>query len=62
MVVVSDYAKGMVSEKTMRSLRKKFSGEKIIADTKPVHKDLMHELRMITPNLKEVSADGGTRA
>ena len=59
LVVVSDYAKGMVSQKTMQALRKKFSGEKIIADTKPVHKDLMRELCMITPNLKEVSLMAG---
>jgi D-beta-D-heptose 7-phosphate kinase/D-beta-D-heptose 1-phosphate adenosyltransferase len=59
MVVVSDYAKGMVSPKTMQALRKKFSGEKIIADVKPVHKDLMRELCMITPNLKEVSLMAG---
>lgn len=55
MVIISDYAKGMVSKKTMDLLRKKFSGNKIVADTKPIHKDLMHDLYIITPNLKEVS-------
>lgn len=55
MVIVSDYAKGMVSQGTMQILRKKFSGEKIVADSKPIHKNLMRGLCVITPNLKEVS-------
>jgi D-beta-D-heptose 7-phosphate kinase/D-beta-D-heptose 1-phosphate adenosyltransferase len=59
MVVVSDYAKGIVSKKTMALLRKRFTGDKIIADPKPVNKDHMRELHMITPNLKEVSAMTG---
>lgn len=59
MVIVSDYAKGMISEETMEMLRKKFSGEKIIADPKPIHKNLMRGLLVITPNLKETSAMAG---
>ena len=55
MVVISDYAKGMISPKTMQILRKKFSGEKIVADPKPIHKNLMRSLYLITPNLKEMS-------
>jgi D-beta-D-heptose 7-phosphate kinase/D-beta-D-heptose 1-phosphate adenosyltransferase len=54
-VVVADYAKGMVSKEAMTLLVKKFGGDKIIADPKPVHKDLMRNLLLITPNLKELS-------
>ena len=59
MVIVSDYAKGTVSQKTMQILRDRFSGEKIVVDTKPIHRNLMHGLCMITPNLKEMSAMAG---
>jgi D-beta-D-heptose 7-phosphate kinase/D-beta-D-heptose 1-phosphate adenosyltransferase len=59
MVIISDYAKGMVSQKTMRALRDRFSGEKIVVDTKPIHRNLMHDLCMITPNLKEMSVMAG---
>jgi D-beta-D-heptose 7-phosphate kinase/D-beta-D-heptose 1-phosphate adenosyltransferase len=60
MVIISDYAKGMISKETIQALRKKFPGEKIVADPKPVHKSLMHSICMITPNLKEVSLMAGT--
>ena len=60
MVVVADYAKGMISQKTMQLLRKKFSGEKIVADPKPIHRNLMRGLRVITPNLKEISLMAGS--
>ena len=59
MVIISDYAKGMVSGETMDVLRKKFSGDRIVADPKPVHKDLMRGLLVITPNLKETSLMAG---
>jgi D-beta-D-heptose 7-phosphate kinase/D-beta-D-heptose 1-phosphate adenosyltransferase len=59
MVIVSDYAKGMISKETMRMLRRKFSGDKIVADPKPIHKDLMRGLLIITPNLKETSLMAG---
>jgi D-beta-D-heptose 7-phosphate kinase/D-beta-D-heptose 1-phosphate adenosyltransferase len=59
MVIVSDYAKGMISKETMQILRKKFSGDKIVADPKPIHKDLMRGLLVITPNLKETSLMAG---
>ena len=59
MVIVSDYAKGMISKETMHILRKKFSGDKIVADPKPVHKELMRGLLVITPNLKETALMAG---
>ena len=59
MVIVSDYAKGMISKETMQILRKKFSGDKIVADPKPIHKDLMRGLLVIAPNLKETSLMAG---
>lgn len=54
-VIVVDYAKGMISKEAMALLIKKFGGEKIIADPKPIHKDLMRNILLITPNLKELS-------
>ncbi len=55
-VIVSDYAKGMISKESMRMILDRFGGDSILADPKPVHRDLMRGLRAITPNLKEVSA------
>jgi bifunctional ADP-heptose synthase (sugar kinase/adenylyltransferase) len=43
----------------MHILRKKFSGDKIVADPKPVHKELMRGLLVITPNLKETALMAG---
>lgn len=58
-VVISDYAKGMFSKATREIILERFSGEKILADPKPIHKDLVRHLRLITPNLKETSAMAG---
>jgi D-beta-D-heptose 7-phosphate kinase/D-beta-D-heptose 1-phosphate adenosyltransferase len=49
----------MVSKEAMALLVKKFGGEKIIADPKPIHKDLMCNILLITPNLKELSLMAG---
>jgi D-glycero-beta-D-manno-heptose-7-phosphate kinase len=54
-VIISDYAKGMLSKKSLRLILNRFPGERIIADPKPIHKNLFRNLRLITPNLKEVS-------
>jgi rfaE bifunctional protein kinase chain/domain len=60
-VAISDYAKGMFSKETMRLILKRFPGNRILADLKPVHKNLVHELCVITPNLEEVSLMAGIK-
>ncbi len=60
-IVVSDYAKGMISGETMQLVLRKFSGGQILADAKPIHKNLMRNLRVITPNLNEVSLMAGVK-
>jgi rfaE bifunctional protein kinase chain/domain len=50
-IVVSDYAKGTISQKLMNSL--KAHDIPIIVDPKPVNKKLYKGVTLITPNLKE---------
>ncbi len=56
-VVISDYAKGLITEELMDYLRsfKNAKNEKlkILADPKPENKDLYKELFLLTPNQKE---------
>jgi rfaE bifunctional protein kinase chain/domain len=50
-IVVSDYAKGMINWKLMRDL--KLLGKKIIVDPKPINAYLYNDVWCITPNEKE---------
>jgi rfaE bifunctional protein kinase chain/domain len=52
-VIISDYAKGLVSQTIVESLKKKFGAGNIIADMKPQHKTMYRGIRAITPNVKE---------
>jgi len=54
-VVISDYAKGVVTEKLMENIRKYcFETKKpVIVDGKPVHKSWFKDLTIITPNTNE---------
>jgi D-beta-D-heptose 7-phosphate kinase / D-beta-D-heptose 1-phosphate adenosyltransferase len=54
-VVLSDYAKGVFTEATAQefiAISKKY-GKPVIADLKPVHKNLFVGVTLVTPNLKE---------
>ena len=50
-VVVSDYAKGMVDKELMDELRK--SGKPVIVDPRPQNKAIYKGVTLITPNRKE---------
>ncbi len=52
-IVVSDYAKGMVDSELMAELRA--SGKPVIVDPRPQNKDLYHGVSLITPNRKEAT-------
>lgn len=60
-VIVSDYAKGVLSKDLMRILTKNFGKEKIIGDIKPRHASLMRGIYAIAPNLKEAAAMSGIK-
>jgi rfaE bifunctional protein kinase chain/domain len=50
-IVVSDYAKGMMTESLMDKLKN--LGNNIIVDPKPVNAQLYNDVFLMTPNLKE---------
>ncbi|MEK6884543.1 MAG: PfkB family carbohydrate kinase [Nanoarchaeota archaeon] len=52
LILISDYRKGIISEDLMKKLKK--LGIRIIADTKPEHKDFFEGVYLIKPNIKEV--------
>lgn len=52
MIVISDYAKGMISNKLMKYL-KSIKGTNIIVDPKPANAWMYNNVHMITPNEKE---------
>jgi len=54
-VVISDYAKGVITPKLMEIVKDSCSkkNKKIIVDPKPVHKSLYKDVYMVTPNKKE---------
>ena len=51
LIIVSDYNKGVISERLMTELKK--LRIPIIVDPKPNHKDFYKDVFMITPNIKE---------
>jgi len=57
-VVISDYAKGMITNKLLKHLNK--TGVKIIVDPKPQNKSIYGYPYMITPNEKELKQMGGS--
>lgn len=57
LIIVSDYRKGMISERLMTELKK--TGIPILADTKPEHKNLYKGVFMIKPNSKEATQMAG---
>lgn len=60
-IIVSDYAKGVVSARFMDELRK-ISGERgvpLLVDPKPAHSYLYHGVTLVTPNRQEAEAMAG---
>ncbi|ABR55986.1 PfkB domain protein [Methanococcus aeolicus Nankai-3] len=53
-LIISDYAKGLVTEELMELLKKQFKG-KILMDPKPENIALCKNVFLIKPNLKEAS-------
>jgi len=52
-ILVSDYAKGMVDANLMNLLRE--SGKPVIVDPRPQHKEIYRGVSLITPNRKEAT-------
>lgn len=54
LVVISDYAKGFITEAVVRALKKRFGGKKIIANIKPAaHVELYKGINTVTLNEQE---------
>ena len=51
LIVVSDYAKGLVNRELMDKIRQ--TGKKVIVDPKPSHMDFYKDVFLLTPNSKE---------
>lgn len=52
-ILVSDYAKGMINNQIMQRLKE--SGKPLIVDPRPQHKEFYHGVSLITPNRKEAT-------
>ncbi len=61
-IVVSDYAKGVVTPRVVSALRKRFGGKRIIADCKPQHATFFRGIAAVTPNIVETRALVGINA
>ena len=53
-LIISDYAKGMITEDLMEDIKKQFKG-RILIDPKPDNIELYKNVFLIKPNLKEAS-------
>lgn len=51
-VIISDYAKGTITDKVMETIKSRFSCP-IICDFKPINHSLFHNVFCVTPNLEE---------
>jgi D-beta-D-heptose 7-phosphate kinase/D-beta-D-heptose 1-phosphate adenosyltransferase len=58
-VIVSDYNKGLITPGLMEEIKK--LGKKVIADFKPVNRELFKDVLVITPNLKEAQELGSLK-
>jgi rfaE bifunctional protein kinase chain/domain len=61
-VIVSDYAKGVVTEELMSALKRRFGAKRILADFRPSRAPLFKRVRAITPNIQEAYELCGIRA
>ena len=52
-IIISDYAKGVITKNLMENIKKLAENKIIIVDPKPKHKDFYKNTTLITPNLKE---------
>ncbi|MBW2989715.1 D-glycero-beta-D-manno-heptose-7-phosphate kinase [Candidatus Woesearchaeota archaeon] len=55
-VIISDYAKGVITETLVKEIKKLAKEKVVIADPKPKHKRFYKDVTLITPNLKEAGA------
>ncbi|WP_456472945.1 bifunctional heptose 7-phosphate kinase/heptose 1-phosphate adenyltransferase [Methanocaldococcus sp.] len=53
-LIISDYAKGLITKELMKKIKKEFKG-KILVDPKPKNIEFYKDVYLIKPNLKEVS-------
>ena len=53
-LIISDYAKGLITEELMEKIKKEFKG-RILVDPKPKNIELYKDVYLIKPNLKEAS-------
>jgi D-beta-D-heptose 7-phosphate kinase/D-beta-D-heptose 1-phosphate adenosyltransferase len=61
-VVVSDYAKGVVAAELVTALKRRYGARKILADFRPAQASLFRHVRVITPNTLEAFQLCGVRA
>ncbi len=52
-IIISDYAKGVITKDLIKNIKDIASNKIIIVDPKPKHKDFYKNTTLITPNLKE---------
>jgi D-glycero-beta-D-manno-heptose-7-phosphate kinase len=52
-IIISDYAKGVITKNLIENIKKIAGNKIIIVDPKPKHKDFYKNTTLITPNLKE---------
>ena len=62
--IVSDYAKGVFSKEVAAAVMRRFGGDRVVGDIKPVSAGLVKGFRAVTPNRHEAIAmiGGGNRA
>ncbi len=52
-VIISDYAKGVITKNLVEEIKEIAKNKIIIADPKPKHKDFYKDVSLVTPNIKE---------
>jgi len=62
MVIVSDYAKGVVTKNVITALKRRFGVRRILADFRPVNAALFKSVSVITPNVLEARHLSGIHA
>ena len=60
-VILSDYGKGVVSERTIRTVVEASGGKKIFVDPKVKHFSLYKGVSLVTPNVAEASLAAGEK-
>lgn len=55
-VIISDYAKGLITKSIMERVKKRFGGQRILVDPKPVNAHLFKNVRVLKINATEAFA------